>query len=237
MKDTKNKALAVVLGLGLGVILANADESNADSNALTEHFKKNYSYAAQVGAQYTQGYYGGGKNNFQSLYAYLGFEGVEFERLRFGLNLMGSVKMGKSNDIYAQDIANANAMLYQAYLGYTSKYFDISGGREEVDLEWISDYIEGGRFAVKIPQGATEIKGYWFYRQGDVAYNEISQFEDGRVGHTFAVGIENNAWQPLAIEAYFMDISSASNISSFNGVWVGANLAFDSDDFFCQIQT
>ena len=242
MKNTKNKALAVALGLGLGIVGANADESNADSDAVAEHFKKNYSYNAQVGAQYTQGYYdsasgtSNGKNNFQSLYAYLGFEGVEFERLRFGLNLMGSVKLGKSRAIYDTDM-RANAILYQGFIGYTSEYFDLSGGREELDLEWVNDYVEGARFAVKIPQGATEIKGYWFYRQAVADNNEISQFEDGKIGHTFIVGVENNAWQPLAIQAYFVNVDSATRypaegeegLPSFNGAWVGANLNFGND--------
>lgn len=223
MKNVKNTLLSVSLGLCLGIVGANAEESNADSNAVAEHFKNNYSYFAQIGAQYTQGYYGG-KNNFQSLYAYLGFEGVEFERLRFGLNLMGSVKLGRNGAIYGTDIG-ANAILYQGFIGYTSEYFDLSGGREELDLEWVNDYVEGARFALKIPQGATEIKGYWFYRQAVADYNEVVQFEDNKIGHTFIAGIENSSWEPLAIEAYFVNINSRNaDISSLNGAWLGLNL-------------
>lgn len=228
MKNVKNTLLSVSLGLCLGIVSANAEESNADSNALTEHFKNNYSYFAQVGAQYTQGYYGG-KNNFQSLYAYLGFEGVEFERLRFGLNLMGSVKLGRNGAIYGTDIG-ANALLYQGFIGYTSEYFDLSGGREELDLEWVNYYVEGARFALKIPQGATEIKGYWFYRQAVADYNEVVQFEDNKIGHTFIAGIENSSWEPLAIEAYFVNINSRNaDISSLNGAWLGLNLNLGND--------
>lgn len=228
MKNVKNTLLSVSLGLCLGIVGANAEESNADSNALTEHFKNNYSYFAQVGAQYTQGYYGG-KNNFQSLYAYLGFEGVEFERLRFGLNLMGSVKLGRNGAIYGTDIG-ANAILYQGFIGYTSEYFDLSGGREELDLEWVNDYVEGARFALKIPQGATEIKGYWFYRQAVADYNEVVQFEDNKIGHTFIAGIENSSWEPLAIEAYFVNINSRNaDIQSLNGAWLGLNLNLGND--------
>lgn len=228
MKNVKNTLLSVSLGLCLGIVGANAEESNADSNALTEHFKNNYSYFAQIGAQYTQGYYGG-KNNFQSLYAYLGFEGVEFERLRFGLNLMGSVKLGRNGAIYGTDIG-ANAILYQGFIGYTSEYFDLSGGREELDLEWVNYYVEGARFALKIPQGATEIKGYWFYRQAVADYNEVVQFEDNKIGHTFIVGIENSSWEPLTIEAYFVNINSRNaDISSLNGAWLGLNLNLGND--------
>lgn len=228
MKNVKNTLLSVSLGLCLGIVGANAEESNADSNALTEHFKNNYSYFAQIGAQYTQGYYGG-KNNFQSLYAYLGFEGVEFERLRFGLNLMGSVKLGRNGAIYGTDIG-ANALLYQGFIGYTSEYFDLSGGREELDLEWVNDYVEGARFALKIPQGATEIKGYWFYRQAVADYNEVVQFEDNKIGHTFIAGIENSSWEPLTIEAYFVNINSRNaDIQSLNGAWLGLNLNLGND--------
>lgn len=228
MKNVKNTLLSVSLGLCLGIVGANAEETNADSNAVAEHFKNNYSYFAQVGAQYTQGYYGG-KNNFQSLYAYLGFEGVEFERLRFGLNLMGSVKLGRNGAIYGTDIG-ANAILYQGFIGYTSEYFDLSGGREELDLEWVNYYVEGARFALKIPQGATEIKGYWFYRQAVADYNEVVQFEDNKIGHTFIAGIENSSWEPLAIEAYFVNINSRNaDIPSLNGAWLGLNLNLGND--------
>lgn len=228
MKNVKNTLLSVSLGLCLGIVGANAEESNTDSNAVAEHFKNNYSYFAQIGAQYTQGYYGG-KNNFQSLYAYLGFEGVEFERLRFGLNLMGSVKLGRNGAIYGTDIG-ANAILYQGFIGYTSEYFDLSGGREELDLEWVNDYVEGARFALKIPQGATEIKGYWFYRQAVADYNEVVQFEDNKIGHTFIAGIENSSWEPLTIEAYFVNINSRNaDIQSLNGAWLGLNLNLGND--------
>lgn len=231
----KNTALSVALGLCLGIVGANAEEGDS----VAEHFKKNYSYTAQVGAQYTQGYYDingvNGKNNFQSLYAYLGFEGLEFERLRFGLNLMGSVKLGKSRAVYDQDISG-NAILYQGYIGYTSEYFDLSVGREELDLEWVNDYVEGARFALKIPQGATEIKAYWFYRQAVADNNEIAQYEDGKVGHTIIAGISNNSWEPLLVDAYFIHLNSANKynteepVPSFNGMWIGANLTLGSED-------
>lgn len=229
----KNNIFLMLVGLMVGIV--NADEIG---DSIEEHFKKNYSYSAQVGAQYTQGYYENngvnGKNNFQSLYAYLGFEGLEFERLQFGLNLMGSVKLGKSGNIYSQDIG-ANAILYQGFLGYTSQYFDLSAGREELDLEWVNDYVEGARFAVKIPQASTEIKAFWFYRQAVADYNEITQFEDNRIGHTIIAGISNNSYEPLLVEAYFINVDSVTkyadedSIPSFNGAWVGANLNFGND--------
>lgn len=229
----KNKFFLVLAGVVIS--FAGAEESG---DSIEEHFKKNYSYNAQVGAQYTQGYYDvdgkKGKNNFQSLYAYLGFEGLEFERLRFGLNLMGSVKLGRNGSIYSQDIG-ANAILYQGFIGYTSNYFDLSVGREELDLEWVNDYVEGARFAVKIPQGGTEIKAFWFYRQAVADYNEITPFEDNRIGHTIIAGISNNSYEPLLVEAYFINLDSVTRyatedaIPSFNGAWLGANLNYGND--------
>lgn len=226
----KNKILCVSLGLCLGAVGAYADEHNHESeNSIAEHFKKNYTYNAQVGAQYSQGYQGNGEG-FQSLYAYLGFEGVEFERLRFGLSAMGSVNIGSKTANYDSMLAT-NGILHQAFLGYTSEYFDLSVGREEVDLEWVSDYIEGARFSVKVPQADTKINAYWFVRQGTADYNEIVQFENNKVGHTVIAGIENNSYAPLALEAYFINLNSQqlpaedeSGRSSYLGAWVGANL-------------
>lgn len=217
----------------------NADSANSDSTSansmsadsaknldstspFAEHFKKNYTYNAQVGAQYSQGYDGNG-TSFQSLYAYLGFEGVEFERIRFGLSAMGSVDLG-SKVTYYQNMLGANATLYQAFLGYTSDYFDLSAGREAVDLEWVSDYIEGARFAIKVPQADTKINAYWFVRQGTADYNEIVQFDSNKVGHTVIAGIENNSYKPLALEAYFINLQSKQERPSYLGAWVGATL-------------
>lgn len=225
----KNKILCVSLGLCLGAVGAYADEHNHESeNSIAEHFKKNYTYNAQVGAQYSQGYQGNGEG-FQSLYAYLGFEGVEFERLRFGLSAMGSINIGSKTANYDSMLAT-NGILHQAFLGYTSEYFDLSVGREEVDLEWVSDYIEGARFSVKVPQADTKINAYWFVRQGTADYNEIVQFENNKVGHTVIAGIENNSYGPLALEAYFINLNSQQlpvedeGRPSYLGAWVGANL-------------
>lgn len=227
----KNKILCISLGLCLGAVGAYADEHNHEGeNSLAEHFKKNYTYSAQVGAQYSQGY-GSNEISFQSLYAYLGFEGVEFERIRFGLSAMGSVNLGSKTANYDSMLAT-NGILHQAFLGYTSEYFDLSVGREEVDLEWVSDYIEGARFSVKVPQADTKINAYWFLRQGTADYNEIVQFENNKVGHTIIAGIENNSYAPLALEAYFINLNSQqlpsaddeSGRPSYLGAWVGANL-------------
>ena len=91
----------------------------------------------------------------------------------------------------------------KVFIGYTSEYFDLSGGREELDLEWVNYYVEGARFALKIPQGATEIKGYWFYRQAVADYNEVVQFEDNKIGHTFIAGIENSSWEATSNRSVF----------------------------------
>lgn len=251
VKTIKKTALSVALGLALGIIGANADENENHAHhthgainsgdSIKEHFDKNYSYNAQVGAQYTQGYYDSSdgaynaKNNFQSIYAYLGFEGIEFERLRFGLSLMGSVNLGNTARIYGNDIG-ANAILYQGFLGYTSEYFDLSAGREAIDLEWVADYVEGARFSVKIPQGATAINAYYFNRQGVADFNEIVQFEDLKRGHTIIAGLTNNSWQPLALEAYFINLNSATKdeeggLKSYLGAWVGANLNLGNELF------
>lgn len=227
----KNKILCVSLGLCLGAVGAYADEHNHEGeNSIAEHFKKNYTYNAQVGAQYSQGYQSNGEG-FQSLYAYLGFEGIEFERIRFGLSAMGSVNLGSKTANYDSMLAT-NGILHQAFLGYTSEYFDLSVGREEVDLEWVSDYIEGARFSVKVPQADTKINAYWFLRQGTADYNEIVQFENNKVGHTVIAGIENNSYAPLALEAYFINLNSQQlpaegdegGRPSYLGAWVGANL-------------
>lgn len=226
----KNKILCVSLGLCLGAVGAYADEHNHESeNSIAEHFKKNYTYNAQVGAQYSQGYQGNGEG-FQSLYVYLGFEGVEFERLRFGLSAMGSINIGSKTANYDSMLAT-NGILHQAFLGYTSEYFDLSVGREEVDLEWVSDYIEGARFSVKVPQADTKINAYWFVRQGTADYNEIVQFENNKIGHTVIAGIENNSYGPLVLEAYFINLNSQQlpvedegGRPSYLGAWVGANL-------------
>lgn len=242
----KNKFASIILArllagalLAGGASVVSAEEHNhEDENSLASHFKENYSYSAQVGAQYSQGYAGNGKG-FQSLYAYLGFEGLEFERIRFGLSAMGSVNLG-SKAGYDNGMIAPNGTLYQAFLGYTSEYFDLSVGREEVDLEWISDYIEGARFSVKVPQADTKINAYWFVRQGVADYNEIVQFEDNKVGHTIIAGIENNSYQPLALEAYFINLNSQQPLTtneegetegrpSYLGAWVGANLNLGND--------
>lgn len=227
----------------VGILLAQSDLELQDKAIIQDEVTKdnnNYVLSAQMGLYYTQQYgnyiHDDINNNperkvdFSNIFVSVGFEGIEFDALRFGANALGSIKLsgakstGDGGTIYRDNMA-ADGLLYQLFLGYTSDYFDISVGREVLDLEWVNDFVQGARFAVKIPEASTSISGYYFDRQAVADPNEIVTFEDNKVGPTFILGISNNSLDFLAIDLYYM------SLDTFNGVGLGGVLTFGNEDF------
>lgn len=236
-----NKIL--IISAFAGILLAQGDLELQDKAIIQDEVAKdnnNYVLSAQMGLYYTQQY--GNyihddinnsperKVDFSNIFVSVGFEGIEFNALRFGANALGSIKLsgakiaGDGGTIYRDNMA-ADGLLYQLFLGYTSDYFDISVGREVLDLEWVNDFVQGARFAVKIPEASTSISGYYFDRQAVADPNEIVTFEDNKVGPTFILGISNNSFDFLAIDLYYM------SLDTFNGVGLGGVLTFGNEDF------
>lgn len=236
-----NKIL--IISAFAGILLAQGDLELQDKAIIQDEVAKdnnNYVLSAQMGLYYTQQY--GNyihddisnsperKVDFSNIFVSVGFEGIEFNALRFGANALGSIKLsgaksaGDGGTIYRDNMA-ADGLLYQLFLGYTSDYFDISVGREVLDLEWVNDFVQGARFAVKIPEASTSISGYYFDRQAVADPNEIVTFEDNKVGPTFILGISNNSLDFLAIDLYYM------SLDTFNGVGLGGVLTFGNEDF------
>lgn len=227
----------------VGILLAQSDLELQNKAIIQDEVTKdnnNYVLSAQMGLYYTQQYgnyiHDDINNNperkvdFSNIFVSVGFEGIEFDALRFGANVLGSIKLsgakstGDDGTIYRDNMA-ADGLLYQLFLGYTSDYFDISVGREVLDLEWVNDFVQGARFAVKIPEASTSISGYYFDRQAVADQNEIVTFEDNKVGPTFILGISNNSLDFLAIDLYYM------SLDTFNGVGLGGVLTFGNEDF------
>lgn len=235
-----NKVL--IISAFVGILLAQGDLELQDKAIIQDEIAKdnNYVLSAQMGLYYTQQY--GNyihddinnsperKVDFSNIFVSVGFEGIEFNALRFGANALGSIKLsgaksvGDGGTIYRDNMA-ADGLLYQLFLGYTSDYFDISVGREVLDLEWVNDFVQGARFAVKIPEASISISGYYFDRQAVADPNEIVTFEDNKVGPTFILGISNNSLDFLAIDLYYM------SFDTFNSVGLGGVLRFGSEDF------
>lgn len=197
-----------------------------------QDLKQNYVLSVQTGIYYTQdigNYINDSKDeapravDFTNLFISAGFEGIEFDHFRFGANLLGNIKLigGKTSDgdVYSDSI-NKNAILYQAFLGYVSDYFDLSAGREILDLEWVNDFVQGARFVAKIPNSNTQISGFYFDKQGVADPNKITDFEDNKVGPTFIASISNNSLYFLPNDIYFM------SLRNFNGIGIGGALLF-----------
>ncbi len=231
------KILIFILALS-GILFAQ-DDSMEESK---------YDLSAQFGLYYTQGYgnyvsddinLGERKMDFSNAFVYVGFEGLEFNHLRFGANLLGSVKLsaGKTIDGTAYNSLGmgANAILYQAFVGFVSDYFSVSAGRENIDMEWITDFVEGVRLSGNTLD--TTLNLYYFNRQAIADPNEIVAFEDNRVGHSFVASISNNSWEHLLFDVYFMSLNKRLwnleaqpfNAVGFNAVFsVGSDIASDT---------
>lgn len=206
-----------------------------------------YEYSAQAGLYYTQDYgvmahdtTGDQKTDFSNIFAYVGFSGLEFDALRFGADLLGSIALSSGGLVeggvknYAADGHNSvNGVLYQLYVGYTSDYFDISIGREELDSDFINDFVQGARLAVKFPDAATAISVFYFTHQAVADPNEITDFTRKGRGN-IVVNVSNNIWEPLEANLWFLNYNATAQEQaegfSANAVGLNLNLALGDEE-------
>lgn len=216
------------------------DGANHESGGL-------YEYNAQVGLYYWQGYgtYQSTegkerKRDFSTIFANVGFDGVEFEHLKFGTGLFGSAKLhgGKDADglrTNANGVDLENGILYKLYVGYTSDFLDVSVGREEVDMDWLLYALQGARFAVKLDEAATTISGYYFDKQAVTKSPDEFDNKFNKVGPSFVVNVENNLYEPLVANLYFMNLNTSKSIpaednANFNALGFNLNLTLGSEE-------
>lgn len=161
------------------LILGAASSYAAESNTLEEALSQ-----AKVTA--TLGWYGqfldakGGEkdNGFSNGFAEVGFETAPIQGVSLGIKGFGSAKTSEENDNDYKNTIEDNTVLSEAYLKIGHEGMGkIVIGRQAVDFNWMSDYIEGATVEVNVLENLT-FNAAWARKYGVVEFDEISESFD-----------------------------------------------------------
>lgn len=169
--------ILVALLMGSSALIAGGSHAHGEeATSLEEAFKKG-SHEGHIG------WYGqqkdqknANKEGFSGGSASVTFETAPLHGVSFGLGVWGSTKSSEKNDgNYASAIADKsvihNAFVEVGHAGMGK----VIVGRQEVDFEWMTDYIEGAKVEIEAIENLV-LSMAWAKKQATVDFDEITQF-------------------------------------------------------------
>lgn len=149
--------------------------------------------------------------------------------LRFGVGMLGNIWLNDATHENGKYVGE----IYQAYAGFDSEYFLISLGREELDLEWVNDFVQGGRASFLLPQYDLALNVFYFNALSVADLDELVAFKDNEIGSVFVANLKNTIdWYSYELYYILLDkfYSSGLNMSvSFdhdNGILLDTTLKY-----------
>ncbi|PLY07807.1 MAG: hypothetical protein C0625_04370 [Arcobacter sp.] len=126
------------------------------------------------------------------------------------------------NGDYGEDI---KSILHTANISYTNKYFNLTVGRQEIDLEWMGDFHEAVVLGTNVIPDTSVVLGYSnriAVADVDAALEDFTKFNNDDGAYVFDVKYEGI--KGLVINPYYYN---ADNIAS----WYGLKVDYDNDIF------
>lgn len=188
----KKTAISTVLALALGSSAVLAHDS------LEEAFK-DATFKGHVGLYGKLIKYKGEAEDkgFSAAHASVGYETAPIHGVSLGLAAWGNARLSNKNEAYKEFVGD-NAIFHEAFLKVAHEEMGaLIVGRQEVDLEWLGDYIEGV-VGVVTPMEELAVVAGWAKRQGVVdlvGADEAKNFE--RMNEKKGVYVLDVKYSPL----------------------------------------
>jgi len=117
---------------------------------------------------------GANDEGFISGSAAIVYETAPLYGVNLGLGVWGSTKLDERNDDYQAAIRN-NDIIHQAFVRYQRTDFgQLTIGRQEIDLEWLTDYVQG-LVATSAALPDLDLTLGWVERQAKVDIDEVDR--------------------------------------------------------------
>lgn len=114
-------------------------------------------------------------SSFSNGYVNIGFETAPFKGVSFGVAGWGSVKTSEKNDDDYKNAIADQSVLSQAYMKIEHEGMGkVVLGRQAVDFNWLTDYIEGATFEFKGVENLV-LNMVWARKYSVVDIDEISE--------------------------------------------------------------
>lgn len=174
LKTIYSRVLVALL-MGSSGLMAHNSHGEAASS-LEESFKKSSTeghigwYGQQIDKKNAN------KEGFSGGSALVNFETAPFHGVSLGLGVWGGMKTSEKNDgDYKSAIAD-KSVIHNAFIEVSHEGMGkIIAGRQEVDFEWMSDYIEGATVEIEAIENLV-LSMAWAKKQAVVGFDEITEF-------------------------------------------------------------
>ncbi len=210
-------SVAAMLLLGGSTLIADSLEKSFQSGATEGHI-------GLYGHQFD--HKGGAKDGFSNGNASINYETAPFYNVSLGMGAWGSTKLSEKNDGDYDGAIADKGMIHQAFITYEEgELIKAVAGRQEVDFEWMTDFIEGATVELGYFDNLT-LSLAWAKKQAVVGSDEITEFSNmnGNKG-VYMLDAKYTPVEWLEINPYYYH---AQNMFSAPGI--KATLSFELEE-------
>ncbi|WP_320036362.1 Opr family porin [Halarcobacter sp.] len=156
----------------------------------------------------------------------LSYETAEYNGFKAAVGFRGNHDFSEVEDGDYSDGSESKAIMHTANASYTNKYFGLTLGRQEIDLEWMGDFHEAAVLAVSAIPDTTLVFGY---SQRIAVADEDAVLEDfaDLANGAFVIDAKYEGIENLVLNPYFYNV----DIDTGDASWYGLKVNYDTDVF------
>lgn len=169
------------------------------------------------------------KHGFASGSTTLSYETASFHGVSVGVGAWGVTKLGEKNDDDYKNAIAKNALISEAYIKVEHDGMGkVIVGRQGIDLEWMSDFVEGAMFELSAVENLKLTLG-WAKKYAVIDFDEVSQkFEkiNGNSG-VFVLDAKYTPLEWLELNPYYYyaaDMISALGLKTTLSAQIGEDI-------------
>ncbi len=155
----------------------------------------------------------------------LEYETGQFYGMKAALGFRGNHDFWEKEEGDYSDGKEPRAIMHTANISYTNKYFGVSLGRQEIDLEWMSDFHEAvvvGINAISNTSITLGITRRVAVADGDAPLEDFSEFDTNK--NAYVLDAKYEGLEGFTINPYYYDARGLAN-------WYGLKVDYDNDLF------
>lgn len=189
----KNKYSIVLASMLMGVVSLSGAEDSLEEAFKNGEIKGNVALYGQS-QKMDEGI--PSKHGFGSGSTTLKYETAPFHGVSVGVGAWGVTKLGEKNDDDYKNAIAKNALISEAYIKVEHAGMGkVIVGRQSVDLEWMSDYVDGAMFELSAIENLTLTLG-WAKKYAVIDFDEVSE-KFGKINGNDGVFVLDAKYTPL----------------------------------------
>ncbi len=155
----------------------------------------------------------------------LGYETGEFYGFKATVGFRGNHDFSEVENGDYSDGNEPRAIMHTANISYTDKYFGLTVGRQEIDLEWMADFHEAAVLGITAIANTTVVLGVTRrvgVADADAPLEKFTKFDTDE--NAYVLDVKYKGVEGLVVNPYFYDAKDLAK-------WYGLKVDYDTDMF------